>query len=496
MEKDENNTFDVVIVGGGVTGLIVGTALQRKGFSTVIIEKLPQVGGKCSELNWRGVRFDHGGKWNTVYGSINPEDGSLFQACKLADVELKQKEIHWRMGLLKKGLTAPEYHSINDWTGGKAMIEFTRAMVGLELNDAQKEELFITLEKMQSYSYQDLQKMTKMTLKQWTDKNIKDELVKSMFSLSNIVTDIPPEEYSAAHAIWTMKNLTLGKSVYGTLTNGFDIRDALVKPLLLSALKHGAEVILNHAVKQLIIKNNKIEGVWIYDNETFLLRKVKAKYVVINVPVYDAYPSLLKDTMLTDDELKYINHVKETNTGDLSCYFLLEKDTLKDLPGHFHAFDVSRSVPTYIGEICKQAEFGAIVPEGFDYLQIYIPGGRAGGYLKYKEKPHELPYEKLENAKEKMLKVVDKYMIPGFKDKIIHESITWSPNFGRYCQMAFETNLEVKSELIQGLYFASDSVDCKCIGNLGLDKCGEVSIKCINKIIEDAKIEQTVPNLS
>jgi phytoene dehydrogenase-like protein len=269
-----------------------------------------------------------------------------------------------------------------------------------------------------------------------------------------------------------------------------------VKPLLLSALEQGVEVILNHAVKQIITKNNKIEGVWIYDNETFLLRKIEAKIVVLNVPVYDAYPSLLKDKMLTENELKYIKDIKESYTGDLSCYFLLEKDTLKDLPGHFHAFDVTRGMPTYIGEMCKQAEYGAIVPEGCDYLQIYIPGGRAGGYLKYKGDPHDLPYEKLEKAKEKMLKVVDKFMIPGFKDKIIHESITWSPNFGRYCQMAFETNLEVKSDLIEGLYFASDSVDCKCIGNLGLDKCGEISIKCINKIVEDTRIEQSIQNLS
>ena len=196
--------------------------------------------------------------------------------------------------------------------------------------------------------------------------------------------------------------------------------------------------------------------------------------------------------MTTEDELKYIQDVKETYTRDLSCYFILKKDTLNNLPGHFHGFDVTKGLPIYIGEVCKQADFGAIVPKNVDYLQIYIPGGRAGGYLKYKEDPNELSYEKLEKAKEKMLDVVDKYMIPGFRDKIIHESITWSPNYGRYCQMAFRTNLEVKSKLIDGLYFASDSVDCTCIGTLGLDKCGEVSIRCINKVIETAKIERKV----
>jgi len=485
MENEEKKIYDVIVIGGGVCGLIVGTALQKKGFSTLIIEKQTQLGGKCSELNWKGVRFDHFGKWNTVLGSKNPSDGALFRACLLADVQLQQKELKWRMGLMKKGLTAPEYHSINDWTGGKALIEFAYAMVGLELNDAQKEELFSTIKKMQSYSYEELKKMNHITIKEWVDENINDELIKMMFNLANIVTDIPPDEFGAAHVIWMMANLTLGKSTFGTLSNGFDHMDALIKVLKNSALKHGIQIITNHTVKEIIIKKNAVQAVWIFNNETLLLKRINAKNLIINIPVYEAFPSILKDDMLTEDELKYIQRIKQTYTRDLSCYFILEKGTLKDLPGHFHGFDVTKGMPIYIGEIVKQEEFGAIVPENVDYLQIYIPGGRAGGYLKYKGDPNEISYEKLDKIKEKMLDVVDKFMVPGFRSKIIHEAITWSPNFGRYCQMAFDTNLEVKSKAIKGLYFASDSVDCTCVGALGLDKCGEVSIRCINKFLEN-----------
>jgi hypothetical protein len=38
--------------------------------------------------------------------------------------------------------------------------------------------------------------------------------------------------------------------------------------------------------------------------------------------------------------------------------------------------------------------------------------------------------------------------------------------------MTNDSNLGVKSEKIEGLYFASDSADCSCVGLLGLEKVG------------------------
>ena len=45
-------------------------------------------------------------------------------------------------------------------------------------------------------------------------------------------------------------------------------------------------------------------------------------------------------------------------------------------------------------------------------------------------------------------------------------------------------------KVVDGLYFAPDSVDFTDIGALGLNKCGEVSIKCINKVLEAELIKK------
>jgi hypothetical protein len=162
----------------------------------------------------------------------------------------------------------------------------------------------------------------------------------------------------------------------------------------------------------------------------------------------------------------------------------LEKDAIKELPGHFHGYDLTVGMPRYMGEIVQNKYFGAKVPLDRDYLQIYIPGGRSGfGYLSYQGSPNEVSYEFLESVRTKMLEVVNKYVAPGFTNKIIRSGIIWSPNYGRYCSLTFDSNLGVRSEKIGGLYFASDSVDCTCIGLLGLEKVGEVASRCTERIL-------------
>ncbi|MFB0559977.1 MAG: phytoene desaturase family protein [Candidatus Lokiarchaeia archaeon] len=484
MGIDIKDEYDVIILGGGITGLMVGNVLQKNGFSTLIVEKMSQAGGKCSELNWHGVKFDHFGKWDTITGTSNPKEGAFYRACREADVEFEFNQLSWKVGFIKKGATEPEYASIDDWRGGKAMLDFAKMMTGIELNESQKEEFTQILEKMASYSKEDLMTITHLTLKEWVDQNIKDELVKMFFNLGNIVTDTPADEYGFSHNAWMIGNLTQGKSVFATIGGGSSFK-TLITPLVESAQKKGVDILTNYTAQEIVIKDNAVDSVWIMDNSTFLNYKIKAKNIIVNIPLYDAYPKLVKDEMLNNDELKYIKRLIETYTKDLSCYFILEKDTIKDLPGHFHAFDVTSGIPIYIGEIVQQKNFGAIVPDEYDYLQIYIPGGRGGGYLDYEGDPNKIPYEKLEKIKNKILGIISKWMIPGFNDKILYSAITWSPNFGRYCVMAFPTNIETKSKKINGLYFASDTIDCTCIGKLGLEKCGEVALRCTKVFLKD-----------
>lgn len=63
----------VIIIGGGIAGLSAGIHAQERGYSTVIYEKNPMVGGECTGWNRQGYHIDNCIHWLTGAGT----EGSL-----------------------------------------------------------------------------------------------------------------------------------------------------------------------------------------------------------------------------------------------------------------------------------------------------------------------------------------------------------------------------------------------------------------------------------
>ena len=55
----ENNVSDIIIIGGGISGLGASFALRKKGRSAVVLEKTSDYGGLCGNFTIAdGFRFD------------------------------------------------------------------------------------------------------------------------------------------------------------------------------------------------------------------------------------------------------------------------------------------------------------------------------------------------------------------------------------------------------------------------------------------------------
>ena len=52
--------YDVVVIGSGVGGLCAGALLAHKGYKTLVVEKLPAVGGRCSTIDYKGYKVPVG----------------------------------------------------------------------------------------------------------------------------------------------------------------------------------------------------------------------------------------------------------------------------------------------------------------------------------------------------------------------------------------------------------------------------------------------------
>ena len=77
--------MDIVIIGGGLGGLLSGAILSNKGHNITIYEKLPFVGGRFTNIPYKGYQLTTGALHMVPHGA----DGFLGKCLKLANCNVK-----------------------------------------------------------------------------------------------------------------------------------------------------------------------------------------------------------------------------------------------------------------------------------------------------------------------------------------------------------------------------------------------------------------------
>jgi phytoene dehydrogenase-like protein len=62
---------DVLVIGSGMGGLCAAALLANEGFNTIVTERLPRIGGRCSTVEYKGFKC--------AAGAIGPEMGGLLE---------------------------------------------------------------------------------------------------------------------------------------------------------------------------------------------------------------------------------------------------------------------------------------------------------------------------------------------------------------------------------------------------------------------------------
>ena len=63
---------DVIIIGGGVSGLAAAAKLQERGLSYIILEGADRIGGRLCSKEWNGATIEAGAQWVTGCVPSNP----------------------------------------------------------------------------------------------------------------------------------------------------------------------------------------------------------------------------------------------------------------------------------------------------------------------------------------------------------------------------------------------------------------------------------------
>jgi hypothetical protein len=475
MKKD----YDVVIVGGGPGGLAVGCLLAREGLSTAIIEQDPVLGGRFRSVDFHGCRVDSAIHFLvSLAGAV--EKTSIHEFFMRLGLPLEYKVVPWAMGMVTKEKPAEiDFFAMDPKLGAANFFEFFAFATGVEMGDSAKAELMRVADICADMSEEECRKVVHISFADWIDENVQDPIAQAVMNGMESVVGAPSKDLnfgyvakswgtfvsSGAPLIWYPRNDTL--------------ENAFIAPMVKYFVDHGGEIITDRTVRDITVEDGRAKGVVAHDHQNrFMLEEYNSPVVVCAVPIFQAVARhLLRPELLTEDWAESIRRCAAMSGPDLCGFFLLREEVIpRDGHGWIHIFDNDYGIPTYMGDLALGAFTNAVEPPGKQLVSFLVIGSTAVN-------PFGLhpTIETVRSARRRWLESAEK-AFPGFNDAIEHEGMNLQLNFTRYAYAVVDTELDIQSPNVQGLYFGGDSI--WAVGNPMSDKCFQMAFPLCERIVE------------
>ncbi len=474
MKKD----YDVVIVGGGPGGLAIGCLLSREGLSSAIIEKAPALGGRYRSVDFHGCRVDCGTHF--LASMVGPvENTSIYRMFKFLGLPLEYKIVPWAMGLVTQEKPGEvEYMAMDPKLGAANFFKFFAIATGVDMSDSAKGELMRVAEITADMSDEECHKVVSMSFADWIDQNVTDPIAKAvMYGMEPVVGASPKDinfgyvakgfgafKSHGATLIWYPKNDTL--------------EGAFIAPMAKYYKEHGGEIITNRTVTSIDIDDGGTKGVVASDlGNCFLLEEYGARAVVCAIPIFEAVAkNIIRPEFITEDWAESIRRCEALSGPDLAGFFLLrEKVIPTDGYGWIHIFDTDYGIPTYMGDMALGSFTNATELPGKQLVASLAVGSTP--LCQFGLHP---TMDKVREAHRRWKESAEK-AFPGFNKAIEYEGMNLQLNFTRYAYAVVDTELDIQSPNIQGLYFAGDSI--WAVGDAMSDKCFQIAFPLCERIV-------------
>ena len=458
----------IVIVGSGFGGIAAALRLKAKNYNVTLVEKHPDLGGRARVFKKNGFTFDGGPTVITAPYLIN-ELFELFNKNSKDYIHLVPLKTWYRF-IFDDGLTF-DYSgnenemknqikkiSENDVKGYQELLKFTKKIFDkgfLELSDVPFDKPSFMIKQLPAL----------LSLKSY----------KSVYSLvSSYVKNTNLRRMLSMHPLLVGGNPFTTTSIYGLilyLEKKWGIHYSMggtgqiIKGLEKLMLEQGVEVIKGNEVKNIICKNNKIQGVKL-DNQ----KEINADNVVCNADppaVYDELLNQVKNNRIFNwkrKRMEYSMGLFVYYFGTKKVYEKVEHHTIKfgnkykeHLDDIFNNKKLNNDISYYLHR--PTATDKSMAPEGHDcfYVLVPVPNNQSNiDWSREGDKFKDLVIEKMEqtllpNLRENI--VEDFYLTPDYFEKDLNtkhgSGFSVQPKFSQSAYFRFHN----KSELCDGLYF-------------------------------------------
>lgn len=329
--------YDIIVIGGGISGLSTGAFFSQKGFKVLIVEKQKEVGGYLSTFRRGEFKFEA-----AVHYTYEGYPGGIVpRMLKMLGIENEIELI--RIGKTQKtyNFYFPDFEISLAWNKEEFINSlctlFPNEKNGirnyfLSLENGFKKIMEIILErsiKLNSLSLDEYLKYESEEFCKKFDIVVKeigfDSLTEKFVSrfiknekLLSLLLFVPP---IPNHTVCqTALNWWVDFSGLYAIKGGIDL---LPKKLKEKIIKSGGEILLNTSVTKLIIDSNRIKGIVTENGE-----EIYGNFVISSIDVHQLFGNLIPEEKIP---LEYKEKIKgECIPSNFVVYLGIDKD-LKEL---------------------------------------------------------------------------------------------------------------------------------------------------------------------
>ncbi|MBU2541845.1 MAG: NAD(P)/FAD-dependent oxidoreductase [Candidatus Omnitrophica bacterium] len=305
--------YDVVIIGGGISGLICGCYLAKRGVNTLIVEKNISPGGYCASFVRQGFFFD------ACVCSLSGcgKDGSLQRIIQELDLKNDLEFINYE---IRDIVITPNYKVNLYGSVGKTIGELQRYF------PKQEKAIKKFFEKILFSPITSLSKMRNTSFKNNLDFYFTNEELKTILSIVLLgYTGVPPSRLSTLAAYLLYRDFIFDGGYY-PLGGMQKFSNALANKFS----EFGGTVTLATMVKKIILEDNIARGVILESGKSIF-----SKVVIAACDLHETFHSLIDATKVPKTISNRI-HTRETSLSAFLVYLGISKDldNLPDLKSH------------------------------------------------------------------------------------------------------------------------------------------------------------------
>jgi len=412
--------YDAVVIGAGLGGLTCGALLAKNGFSVLVAEQGPKVGGCCASFEHEGFAFDNG-----LCFLLGCEPGAvvyqtLVELNLLGNIEFIKMEPSLRIIGSNYDLKINSAESLGDQLvelfpmETAAIRKFTAGCATM----GSKAEMFLNKSLDLMNIWQKIAFLFTFLIKhrmiiKYMRKPAR-EVVNDFFDnpkLRAILHSIPPYIDPTTMSFLKMGGIGFTKNKYYP-KGGFQ---ALADLLANGLIKYDGNLVLNTMVNKIIVEDNRATGVELSDG-----RQVKARYIISNADAKQTFFKLVGEEHLS---LKFRQELNESQL--LSSYFVVSLGislNLNGFDGAYIAYNPSEDIGELFGTDPEKCIVGITLHSNLD-------PSRAPDGMTAVEIEAMLPYNTVEDWRSEEEAIADKLIasaekvIPKLSESIIYKHI-------------------------------------------------------------------------